>query len=76
MESKRQTIIAMSSTESEYIALSAAGREAFWLRNLYDELGFPQMGPTVIKSDNEGSIILNSMRGQNTLKYGTTGSET
>jgi len=75
-KSKRQTIIAMSSTESEYIALSAAGREAFWLRNLYDELGFPQMGPTVIKSDNEGSIILNSMRGQNTLKYGTTGSET
>ena len=48
----------MSSTESEYVALSEAGREAFWLRNLYDELGFPQMGPTVIKSDNEGSVIL------------------
>jgi len=35
-----------------------AGREAFWLRNLYDKLGFPQMGPTVIKSNNEGSVIL------------------
>ena len=57
-KSKKQTIIAMSSTESEYVALSEAGREAFWLRNLYDELGFPQMGPTVIKSDNEGSVIL------------------
>ena len=57
-KSKKQTIIAMSSTESEYVALSEAGREAFWLRNLYDELGFPQVGPTVIKSDNEGSVIL------------------
>jgi len=70
----------MSSTESEYVALSEAGKEAFWLRNLYDELGFPQMGPTVIKSDNEGSviclIILNFMHGQNTSKYAITGSET
>ena len=48
----------MSSTESEYIMLSEAGWEAFWLRNLYDELGFPQIGLTVIKSDNEGSVIL------------------
>jgi len=55
---KRQTIIAMSSTESEYVALSEARQEAFWLRNLYNELGFPQMGPTVIKSNNEGSVIL------------------
>ena len=39
-KSKRQTIIAMSSTESEYVTLSEAGREAFWLRNLYDKLGF------------------------------------
>ena len=39
-KSKRQTIIIMSSTESEYIMLSEAGWEAFWLRNLYDKLGF------------------------------------
>src|SRR6202046_682889 len=57
-KSKKQTIIVMSSTESEYVALSEAGQEAFWLRNLYDELGFPQMGQTVIKSDNEGSVLL------------------
>ena len=32
-KSKKQTIIAMSSTESEYVTLSEAGREAYWLRN-------------------------------------------
>lgn len=36
--SKRQTCIALSSTESEYIALSQAGKEAVWLSRLYTEL--------------------------------------
>jgi hypothetical protein len=55
---KKQTIIALSTTEAEYIALSEAGCEACWLRGLYEELGFPQKAPTVIKGDNEGSVIL------------------
>ena len=46
--SKKQTITALSSTEAEYIALSEAGREARWLRNLFQELGFAQVLPTVI----------------------------
>ena len=57
-KSKKQTIIALSTTEAEYIALSDAGREACWLRNLYGELGFPQLAPTTIKGDNEGSVVL------------------
>jgi hypothetical protein len=57
-KSKKQTIIALSSTEAEYVALSEAGREATWLRNLYEELGFTQEFPTIIKGDNEGSVIL------------------
>jgi hypothetical protein len=57
-KSKKQTVIALSSTEAEYVALSEAGREACWLRNLYGELGFPQGAPTIIKGDNEGSVIL------------------
>ena len=57
-KSKKQSIIALSTTESEYIALSEAGREASWLRNLYGELGFPQTKPTVIKGDNEGSVSM------------------
>jgi hypothetical protein len=57
-KSKKQTVIALSSTEAEYVALSEAGREATWLRNLYGELGYPQKGPTVIKGDNDGSVVL------------------
>jgi hypothetical protein len=41
-KSKKQTVVTLSSTEAEYIALSEAGREATWLRNLYEELRYPQ----------------------------------
>jgi hypothetical protein len=57
-KSKKQTTIALSSTEAEYVALSEAAREACWLRNLYDELGYTQKYPIVIKGDNDGSIAM------------------
>ena len=56
--SKKQTSVALSSTEAEYVALSEAGREACWLRSLYEELGYPQESPTLIKGDNDGSIAM------------------
>ena len=57
-KSKKQTTIALSSTQAEYVALSEAGREACWLRNLYEELGYHQERPTLIKGDNDGSISM------------------
>ena len=56
-KSKNQTIIALSMTESEseYAALSEAGCEASWLRNLYSKLGFVQ---TILKDDNKGSVLM------------------
>ena len=57
-KSKKQTTIALSSTEAEYVALSEAAREACWLRNLYDEIGYPQESPIIIKGDNDGSIAM------------------
>jgi reverse transcriptase-like protein len=56
--SKKQTTVALSSTEAEYVSLSEAAREACWLRHLYAELGFPQSAPTLIKGDNDGSIAM------------------
>ena len=56
--SKKQTTIALSSTEAEYVALSEAGREACWLRNLYDEIGYKQPKLTLIRGDNDGSIAM------------------
>ena len=56
--SKKQTVVALSSTEAEYVALSESGREACWLRNLSEELGFPQDTPTEIKGDNMGAIVM------------------
>jgi hypothetical protein len=47
-----------SRTEAEYVALSEAAREACWLRSLYEELGFPQLVPTLIRGDNDGSIAI------------------
>jgi hypothetical protein len=56
--SKKQTTIALSSTEAEYVALSEAAREAMWLRQLYGELGWIQREPTLILADNDGSIAM------------------
>jgi hypothetical protein len=56
--SKRQTMVALSSTESEYIGLSNAGQHLMWLRTFYEELGHSQPGPTKLYCDNQAAIIL------------------
>jgi hypothetical protein len=55
---RKQSVIALSSTEAEYVALSEAGREASWLRELYKELGYEQLTSTTICGDNEGAIAM------------------
>ena len=50
--------IALSSTKAKYVALSEAAHEACWLMNLYQELGYPQEYPIIIKGDNNGSIVM------------------
>ena len=44
--------------EAEYVALSKAGHEACWLRNLSEELGFPQDMPTALIGDNLGALAM------------------
>jgi hypothetical protein len=45
---KKQMVMALLSTEAEYIALLETAREAHWLRTLFKELGFAQALPTEI----------------------------
>ena len=55
--SKKQPVIALSSTEAEYVAVSSATQEALWLKSLMKELGFNQ-GCINIYEDNEACINL------------------
>jgi hypothetical protein len=57
-KSKKHTIITLSLTKSEYVALAKSGHKASWLRNLYSKLEFSQMKPIIIKGDNEGSALM------------------
>jgi hypothetical protein len=56
--SKRQAMVAQSSTESEYIGLSNAGMHLAWLRTFFAEVGHEQRGPTELFCDNQAAIIL------------------
>jgi len=59
--SKKQSSVALSSTEAEYMALTQAAKEAIWLRRLLDELGFRAQeppSPTLIYEDNQSATAL------------------
>ena len=58
--SKKQKTIALSSTESEYIAASEATREVVWLRKILAAAGYPQRQPTILFCDNRTTILLTS----------------
>ncbi|CAI7756206.1 unnamed protein product [Closterium sp. NIES-53] len=57
-ESKNQMDQALSSVESEYMALFRAVREIVWQRRLLVELGEEQQGPTPLYCDSQGVIAL------------------
>ena len=56
--SKRQNIVAVSSTEAEYIALTLASQEAIWLRRLLSSIGFKQSIAASLHEDNQGALEL------------------
>jgi hypothetical protein len=49
-------LIALSSTEAEYIAAHEAILEIVWLRALLGDMGFVQSDPTVLYEDNQSCI--------------------
>jgi hypothetical protein len=56
--SKQQTIISLSTTESEYVATTEAARGALWLRPLLAQLFSPVRDATTLYNDNQSAIAL------------------
>jgi hypothetical protein len=56
--SKTQAVIALSSTEAEYIASTHAAKEAKWLTMLLSEIGEEAPRPFPILADNQSAIAL------------------
>ena len=58
--SRKQSTVALSSTEAEYITLTQAVKEVLWLRTLFSEIGAPKHAGEIsqISSDNQGAIAL------------------
>jgi hypothetical protein len=56
--SKKQSTVALSSAEAEYVSLSAAvtGTEAMWLSQLLTDIGCPAQLPMQVRCDNQAAI--------------------
>ena len=55
--SKAQPVVALSSSEAEYIALSMATQEAAWMQKLLNDLQ-ACVSPLKIMEDNQGAIAI------------------
>ena len=54
--SRQQRCVSLSTAAAEYVALSEAGRDVLWLRQLLGELGMPLANPTRLMEDNNSAI--------------------
>ena len=54
--SKHQPIVALSTTEAEYVAACKAGKEIVWMHKLLQEIGFELNGPLTLHMDNQSAI--------------------
>ena len=56
--SKKQTCVALSTAEAEYMALASAAQEAIWMRQLSSELKNGPTEATTIFEDNQSAICM------------------
>lgn len=56
--SKRQAVVALSSTEAEYISLARGSQQAMWMKNFLSEINLAQPPPFLLNGDNLGSLSL------------------
>ena len=56
--SKKQCVVALSTSEAEYVALCFATQEAVWLKRLLSDVGVNSRKPITIFEDNQGTIAI------------------
>ena len=66
--SKKQSVVALSTSEARYIALSSATQEVVWIQKLLSDLKYELSKPTVIMEDNQGTISI----AKNPVNHGQT----
>ena len=57
-KSRKQTCVALSTAEAEYVALANATQEAKWMRQLLKDLQSKLTEPTVLHEDNQSAICI------------------
>ncbi len=54
--SRLQSIVALSTTEAEFVAAVSAGQEILWLRNLLTEFGYKVSSASKLRIDNLSAL--------------------
>ena len=54
--SKLQSIVALSTTEAEFVSAVEAGKEITWMRNILGEFGYSVTQPSTLHIDNQSAI--------------------
>lgn len=54
--SRLQPVVALSTTEAEFIAAVSAAQEILWLRNLFTEFNFVFSTPSTLLVDNQSAV--------------------
>ena len=57
-KSKKQSSVALSTAEAEYMALASSAQEAVWMRQLSSEIGIEYTKPVIIYEDNQSAIAM------------------
>jgi hypothetical protein len=54
--SKLQSIVALSTTEAEFVSAVEAGKEIIWMHNILSEFGYLLIQPSTLHIDNQSAI--------------------
>lgn len=55
-QSRRQTVVALSTTEAEYMAAAECAKHMIWVRNFFFDIMFPILSPSSLFVDNTSAI--------------------